>query len=73
MYNIEFGKWDKLPHYAVVGNSTCMYMWVNEDGRGSASEWIKGTAAFESYNKMMKLKKADCIDSIKALHKEYTK
>lgn len=64
---MEVGKYNKLPHYAVHGEKTCMYLWVNEDGRGSASGWIKGNDAFRLWNKLQILFKKDKKEFIKLL------
>lgn len=70
---LEVGAWNKLPHYSVVGRPVEFYVWVNEDGHGSNSKWVKGTEAFTLYNKLRGLNKAELVKSIKQLHKEYSK
>lgn len=57
MTKLEVGRWDKLPHYAVIGKPTEMYLWVNEDGIGSASNWIKGKESFELYHELRQMVK----------------
>lgn len=52
MIKMEVGAYNKLPHYAVIGESVDFYIWINEDGRGEASHWIKGNAAFKLYFKL---------------------
>ena len=74
--NLEVGKWNKLPHYAVIGNPQDFYVWVNEDKFGSNSGWIKGAKAFEAYNKLANLHKKDrvgFVTMVKALYKTYAK
>ncbi len=55
---MKIGSYNNLPHYEVIGDKTCFYIWVNEDGRGGASEWIKGQKAFRLYSELaLKFKK----------------
>lgn len=56
---LELGSWKKLPHYSVIGNETSMYVWINEDGRGSNTKWIKGKEAFDLWHRLSKLRKKD--------------
>lgn len=56
---MQVGNWNKLPHYSVCGDATCLYVWINEDGRGSNTEWIKGREAFDLWHKFAKLEKSD--------------
>lgn len=68
---MEIGKYNKLPHYSVHGTKTQLYVWVNEDGRGSASEWITGHTAFRLYNQLSLLHKKDrnaFIELVKQTH-----
>jgi len=50
--DMKYGSYDKLPHYAVVGHATNFYLWINEDGNGSSSHWIRGVEAFAEYNNL---------------------
>ena len=59
MSNLEIGRPNKLPHYSVIGEITSFYIWVNEDGKGSASEWVKGSDAFDLYHRLAKLRNKD--------------
>ena len=49
---VEIGAHNKLPNYSVHGDKTNMYLWVNEDGKGSSSEWITGRVAFQLWNNL---------------------
>lgn len=49
---MKVGDYNKLPHYAVVGNSTEFYVWVNEDGKGDNSSWVRGSEAFKKWHKL---------------------
>jgi hypothetical protein len=72
---MEFGRYDKLPHYAVHGDATNFYVWVNEDGKGSSSKWIKGSVAFELYNVLRNFHKIDkqmFCDTVKSIHTTYS-
>ena len=68
---MEIGTYDRLPHYSVVGSATNFYVWVNEDGRGSASKWIKGAEAFSLYNKMRKATENGFISLVKTLLEQH--
>lgn len=70
---LEVGAWNKLPHYSVVGRPTEFYVWVNENGHGSNSVWIKGAEAFTIYNKLRNLDKKALVVKIKELHSTYRK
>ena len=70
MNKLESGRWNKLPHYAVHGHPQDFYLWVNEDGHGSPSTWIKGAYAFSEYNKMRNMSNKDLVAYIKKLHSE---
>lgn len=52
----EIGKWNKLPHYRIVGDATSFYLWINKDGKGGNTEWIRGKNAFRLYNKLVTVK-----------------
>ena len=71
---MEFGSCEKSPHHAVVGDPSCYYVWINERGRGSESNWIIGKKGFNDFYILKKLlKKKDkiaFIDLIKQLHEE---
>ena len=58
------GSWDNLPHYSVIGTASCFYVWINEDGHGKASHWLKGKHNFRLFHDLKKLsakdKKAFC-------------
>ncbi len=56
---MDIGNHKKLPHYSVVGEKNNFYLWVDNDGKGSSSKWIKGSDAFSLYNDLAKLFKKD--------------
>ena len=69
---IEIGKWDKLPHYTVVGHPQDFYIWINEDGHGSNTGWIKGDVPL--YHKIKNTKGREAtIALLKGLHKSLPK
>ncbi len=68
MKKLEVGAWNKLPHYLVVGCPNDFYVWINENGGGSASKWYKGASAFSAYYKLLKAEKQEFINMVKALH-----
>ena len=73
---LQVGRWDKLPHYAVIGEKTFFYVWVCEDGQGSSSKWVKGNEAFQLSNKLLNLFKKDkaaFVSLVKQIHKEQSK
>ena len=73
---LAVGAYNKLPHYAVIGTAVEFYIWQNEDGSGSASNWIKGAKAFELWHKLNKYIKKDktkFVSHVKELHTEYRK
>ena len=72
---MECGKWNKLPHYVVVGRPTDFYVWVNEDGHGEASKWLKGSSAFSDYLKLQILykNKDEFCSMVKRLFEENRK
>lgn len=66
---IEYGSYKKLPHYELIGSRNDFYVWINEDGKGSASKWIKGKVAFTMYNKIKSEKNQNkAIEMIKDLY-----
>lgn len=73
---METGSYNKLPHYAVIGEPQNFYVWVNEDGRGSASSWLKGKAFFNEYHnlkKILKKNKDEFKKRVIKLHEENPK
>ena len=70
MSKLEVGAWNKLPHYAVIGEPVEFYVWVNEDDRGLASNWIKGREAFDLYFKLKSSNKSEFIKLIKKIAEE---
>lgn len=70
---MEVGKYNKLPHYSVVGEKTSFYLWINEDGKGSNSNWIKGQEAFKLYNQLQNALKKDKEAFIKLVKEHYEK
>lgn len=54
-YYLSVGSYSKPPHFSVVGHPTYFYLWVNTDGRGQSSAWLKGASAFSEYNKLKNL------------------
>lgn len=71
---LSVGSWNKLPHISVVGEATEFYVWVNEDGRGESSDWIRGREAFELYGNLIQLRKKDkqgFIDEVKRLFEKH--
>lgn len=69
MKTLEVGAYNKLPHYAVIGEPCAFYVWVNEDGHGTYSNWVKGVGAFNTYHKLSKLSKARFVSEVKAILK----
>lgn len=73
---MEIGKWNKLPHYSVIGNATEFYVWKNEDGKGSASKWLKGADAFKKWHRLKNYRKKDkekFVSYLKMIHLHNTK
>jgi hypothetical protein len=69
---IEIGKWNKLPHYMVVGQPQAFYIWINEDDHGSNTSWIKGNLPL--YHKIKNTKGREAtIALLKGLHKSLPK
>jgi len=69
--NMEIGSHVKLPHYHVVGEKTMFYVWINENGKGAASAWVKGRKAFVAWvalKKTFKKDKKEFINILKKLH-----
>lgn len=76
MKKLEIGAWNKLPHYAVIGQSNDFYIWIDDgeiEGLKCASSWIKGRIAFELYYKLKRANKEDFISLVKKYHKRYEK
>ena len=73
---MEIGKHNKLPHYSVIGEKNNFYLWVNEDGKGSSCNWIKGRVAFQLFNELnarFKKDKKGFVELLKKHHKSNTK
>ena len=73
---MRVGECGKLPYYSVCGNATCMYVWINENGIGSNTEWIKGHEAFDLWHKFSKMEKKDkegFISLAKRVFKQHAK
>jgi hypothetical protein len=73
---LQVGLWNKLPQYCVIGDPVNFYVWVNEDGIGEASKWIKGRDAFMVYGKLViehKRSKQKFCEHIKNLLAEHKK
>lgn len=72
--SMDYGAWNKLPHYSVVGTNTSFYVWVNDGLTATASNWIKGRIASEEYNKLKLLHgkdKRQFIILVKELHSKF--
>jgi len=68
---MEVGAYNKLPHYAVIGTPIDFYIWKNEEGSGTASQWIQGASAFEAWHKLCHYKvknKTEFVRYLKVLH-----
>ena len=64
---LEIGSYKKIPHYAIIGDPTDFYVWINEDGNGQSSEWIKGKANLHhELARLHRKKKQDFIDKLKS-------
>ena len=82
-YKLEVGKWDKLPHFAVIGEPTSFYVWINHgnatalDPAQGASAWLQGREAFDAYYKLKhfceKKKVNKFIALVEELHKSNRK
>jgi len=71
--NMAIGSHVKLPHYHVVGEKTMFYVWINENGKGAASAWVKGRKAFMEWDRLKKAFKKDkkeFIGILKKLHSD---
>ena len=69
---MEIGRHNKLPNYSVIGEKNNFYLWVNEDGKGSSCNWIKGHIAFQLFNELsvkFKKDKTGFINLLKKHHK----
>ena len=71
MNRMEIGTFSKLPHYSVVGDKTRLYIWVDEDGRGSNSKWITGYIAFQLWNELKAKFKKDKLGFVELLKKQH--
>jgi hypothetical protein len=72
--NIEVGKWNKLPHYCAIGQPSDFYVYVDEDGFGKSSDWIKGKTAFSLWNELRKIKDKKLLgNKIKSIYEEHKK
>ena len=74
--SFEYGAWNKLPHYAMIGTATSFYVWINDGINATSSKWIKGRIAFEEYNKLVNLHgkdKQQFITKIQELHSKFRK
>ncbi len=73
---MNIGSYDKLPQYSVHGEKNKFYLWINEDGKGMASEWITGRVAFQLYHELksrFKKNKNEFIELLKLHHKDNKK
>lgn len=70
---MQIGKWNKLPHYSIVGQPSDFYIWIDKDGRGGNTKWIKGKEAFGIWNRLKKLHKKDKSGFIELAEKVYDK
>ena len=67
----QVGNYNNLPHYNIIGEPTAFYVWVNEDGKGTASNWITGREAFRIWHKLRAIKKKnEFIREIKKLQEK---
>lgn len=70
----EVGAWNKLPHYAIVGQPQDFYVWVNDGGTCCSSNWIKGNEAFRLYHELTRIKdKDEFVKRIKVILIEHGK
>lgn len=69
---LSIGRWDKLPHYNVVGRPTDFYIWINENEktRSKTSKWIRGKVNL--YSELSVLHKKDKKEFIKKLYEIYS-
>lgn len=56
---LEVGRYNQLPHYAVIGAPQEFYLWVNEDGHGGNSPWQTGPEAFALFHRLRALQAKD--------------
>jgi hypothetical protein len=56
---LEYGSWDKRPHYAVVGSNADFYVYFSERKGAKWSGWVKGRDATKYYEQFRKLRKED--------------
>lgn len=73
--SFQVGAWNKLPHYAVNGKGPQdFYVWINEDGRGEASDWIRGEFnTWHDLKKMSKKNKKQFVAKVKELFDKHRK
>ena len=65
---LELGSHNKLPHYSVIGDPTDFYVWINEDGRGQSSDWVKGQAGlYHELSKLRDKKNPEFIQKLKSV------
>lgn len=70
----EVGDWNNLPHYCAVGKPCDFYVYINEDGFGKSSNWIKGNEAFDLWNDLRLIKKKqDIANKIKSIYEKHKK
>lgn len=71
---IEVGKWNKLPHYCAVGQPSDFYVYVDVDGCGRSSNWIKGKEAFALWNELRSIKDKQVLgNKIKSIYEKHKK
>lgn len=49
---MALGTYKDVPHYSVIGDMCSFYLWRNTDGRGAASNWLKGRAANDALSEL---------------------
>lgn len=68
---IKVGEWNKLPHFELIGDPQCFYLWADTDGVGSHSCWITGRKAFRIYHELSGIKsKKELAVRLSDLHKK---
>ena len=68
---MEVGRVNKLPHYAVHGDKTCMYMWMNDGKRYGSSGWIKGKIAFSLWHELEAAFKKNKVEYIELFNERF--
>ena len=77
MIRMEVGRYNRLPHYAVVGEPADFYVWVNETGEPFVhklqghSHWIKGRSDIYFKLKRSLRDKEEFTKQIKELRAQY--